>query len=110
MFLVSIILGLLIYLITRIKRFRTEDSFIGGEKIYEEAGFPAPEFYKTFGEFSFFEFMYKKAQQKWFDIYDLSKQAVLWISHTLSQLHTGVLPGYIIWVFAGLLIILLIMI
>ena len=35
--------------------------------------------------------MYKKAEEKWFDIYDLSKQFVLWLSHQLSEAHTGVL-------------------
>jgi multicomponent Na+:H+ antiporter subunit A len=54
--------------------------------------------------------MYKKAEEKWFDIYELSKQFVLWVSHQFSEAHTGVLPGYILWVFAGLIIMLLIMI
>ena len=53
--------------------------------------------------------MYKKAEEKWFDIYDVSKQFVLWFSHQLSRAHTGVLPAYVIWVFAGLIIMLLIM-
>jgi multicomponent Na+:H+ antiporter subunit A len=110
MVLVSILLGVIIYLAGNIKRFRTSDSFIGGEKFYEQTGFPTPEFYKTFEEFSFFSFMYRKARGKWFDIYEISKQAVLWLSHKLSDAHTGVLSGYIIWVFAGLIIMLLIMI
>ena len=93
-----------------IKKLRTEDSFIGGEKIQDQTGYPTPEFYKTFSEFKFMSFMYKKAQDKWFDMYDLSKQFVLWLSHKLSEAHTGVLPGYVIWVFAGLIIMLLIMI
>jgi formate hydrogenlyase subunit 3/multisubunit Na+/H+ antiporter MnhD subunit len=108
--LISIILGIIVYLATNIKRFRTDDSFIGGEKIQEQTGYPAPEFYKTFSEFRFFSLMYKKAQDKWFDLYDMSKQLVLWLSHKLSEAHTGVLPGYVIWVFAGLIIMLLIMI
>jgi hypothetical protein len=108
--LISILLGIIIYLASNIKKFRSSDSFIGGEKIHDQAGFPTPEFYKTIGEFRFFSVMYSKAQDKWFDIYDLSKNAVLWISHKLSDSHTGLLPAYIIWVFAGLIIMLLIMI
>lgn len=107
--LVSIILGVIIYMISGIKKFRTEDSFIGGEKIQDQTAYPTPEFYKTLGEFRFFSWVYKKAEDKWFDIYDLSKRAVLWLSHQLSNAHTGVLPGYVIWVFAGLIIMLLIM-
>ncbi len=108
--LVSIILGILIYVATGLKKFRTEDSFIGGEKIQDEAGYPTPEFYKTISEIGFFSWMYRKAEKKWFDIYDLSKQFVLWLSHQLSEAHTGVLSGYIIWVCAGLIIMLLILI
>ena len=108
--LISIILGFIIYLATGLKKFRTEDSFIGGEKIQDEAGYPTPEFYKTISEIGFFSWMYRKAEKKWFDIYDLSKQFVLWLSHQLSEAHSGVLSGYIIWVCAGLIIMLLIMI
>jgi multicomponent Na+:H+ antiporter subunit A len=110
MVLLSIILGFIIYLLTGLKKFRTEDSFIGGEKIQDETGYPTPEFYKTISELGFFSWMYKKAEKKWFDIYDISKSFVLWVSHQLSEAHTGILPAYVIWVFAGLIIMLLIMI
>jgi|AMWB02.1.fsa_nt_gi multicomponent Na+:H+ antiporter subunit A len=109
--LISIILGFLIYLATGRKKFRTEDNFIGGEnKEMLGASFPAPEFYKTFSEFRLFSRIYEKAEEKAFDIYDLSKKAVFWLSGGLSNAHTGVLPGYVIWVCAGLIIMLLIMI
>lgn len=108
--LISIILGIIVYLVSSLKKFRTEDSFIGGEKIQDQTSYSTPEFYKTICEFRFFKWIYKKAEAKWFDIYDLSKQFVLWLSHQLSEAHTGLLPGYIIWVFAGVIIMLLIMI
>jgi NADH:ubiquinone oxidoreductase subunit 5 (subunit L)/multisubunit Na+/H+ antiporter MnhA subunit len=109
--LISIILGLLIYLALGKKKFRTEESFIGGEAMEKlGASYPAPEFYKTFTEFGLFSRIYKRAEEKAFDIYDLSKGAVLWLSGRLSNAHTGVLPGYVIWVCAGLIILLLIMI
>ena len=108
--LISIILGIIIYMATSLKKFRREDSFIGGEKIQEQTSYPTPEFYKTLTEFRFLSWMYKKAEEKWFDVYDISKQFVLWISHLFSEAHTGVLPAYILWVFAGLIIMVLIMI
>lgn len=106
----SMVLGIIVYLATSLKKFRTEDSFVGGERFQEKTGYPTPEFYKTIGEYRFFAWMYKKAEEKLFDIYDLSKHFVLWLSHKLSEAHTGVLPAYVIWVFAGLIIMLLIMI
>ena len=107
---ISLVLGLIFYLILNYKNFRREDSFIGGEKMQDQTGYPTTEFYKTLTEFSFLSGIYKKAEEKWFDIYDLSKRFVLWLSHIFSEAHTGVLPGYIIWVCAGLIIMLIIMI
>ena len=107
---ISLILGIILYLALNIKKFRREDSFIGGERFQEQTSYATPEFYKTIGEFRLFSWIYKKAEEKWFDIYDLSKKFVLWVSHLFSDAHTGVLTGYIIWVCAGLIIMLLIMI
>jgi formate hydrogenlyase subunit 3/multisubunit Na+/H+ antiporter MnhD subunit len=107
---ISIMLGIIFYLISSHKKFRTEDSFIGGEKIQDQTGYSTPEFYKTIGEFPALAWIYRKAEERWFDIYDLSKQFVLWVSHEFSETHTGILTGYILWVFAGLSIMLLIMI
>ena len=108
--LISIILGVLVYISLNLKRFRTEDSFIGGEKIQDQTSYSTTEFYKTFREFRQIDWIYRKAEDGWFDIYDLFKKSVLWISHQISEGHTGVLPVYVIWVFAGLIIMLLIMI
>jgi multicomponent Na+:H+ antiporter subunit A len=107
---ISLALGFLIYLALNLKKFRREDSFIGGEKMQEQASYATPEFYKTFTEFRFLSAVYKKAEQKWFDIYDLSKRFVLWTSHILSETHAGLLPGYVIWACAGIIIMLIIMI
>ena len=109
--LASIALGLIIYFIGNIKNYRTEDSFIGGgEKMSERADFSAIEFYKTISEFKLFGYLYKKAEEKWFDIYDLSKRFILWLSHLFSDTHNGILSNYAIWIFAGIIIMLLIMI
>lgn len=106
----SILAGIVIYLVTSLKKFRREDSFIGGEKFQEKTGYPTHEYYKTIGELGLFSWMYRKAEEKVFDIYDLSKRFVLWLSHCFSLAHKGVLPGYVIWVFAGLVIMLLILV
>lgn len=107
----SMVLGLIIYFIGNIKNYRTADSFVGGgEKMIEKGDYNAVEFYKTITEFKLFNYLYKKAEEKWFDIYDLSKRVVLWFSHLFSDAHNGILSNYAIWIFAGLIIMLLIMI
>ncbi len=101
--LISIILGLLVYLVFSVSRFRTDDSFLGGETKREEAGFPSTEFYETIKNFKLFNPIYKAAEKKWFDIYEVSKNIVLKISHVLSAAHNGILSNLAFWVLAGLI-------
>jgi formate hydrogenlyase subunit 3/multisubunit Na+/H+ antiporter MnhD subunit len=107
--LVSILLGVILYLVGNIKKFRTEDSFIGGETFREEMQYPVTEFYKTIGEFKFFSVVYHQAEKKWFDIYDIGRGIVLSIGRWLSRAHTGILTSYAIWIFAGLVILILLL-
>ena len=108
--LVSIALGLVIYLIGNIKNFRTSDSFVGGESLQEELSYSTPEFYKSFQEFRWLGFMYRKAKEKWFDLYELVRKGCIWIGGLFSRAHTGILHDYTLWVFAGLVILLLLLI
>ncbi|MFC2151576.1 NADH-quinone oxidoreductase subunit L [Bacteroidota bacterium] len=108
---VSILLGIIIYFIGNIKNFRTEDSFVGGgERMQEESRFETTEFYDTIKNFGILKGIYQKAEKRWFDIYDISRKIIHWFSKGLQGAHTGVLPNYAIWVFAGLIIMLLILI
>jgi NADH:ubiquinone oxidoreductase subunit 5 (subunit L)/multisubunit Na+/H+ antiporter MnhA subunit len=107
MVLVSIVLGGIIYLSGRIRGFRSEENFIGGEKPTDETAFPVTGFYNTIGEFKPIAWLYRKASDGWFDLYELSRQGVLWLSHQLSVVHTGVLPYYAFWVICGLVLMLI---
>jgi formate hydrogenlyase subunit 3/multisubunit Na+/H+ antiporter MnhD subunit len=62
--LVSIILGIIIYLIGNIKNMRTADSFIGGEKLHEESEFQVTEFYNTVRELKPLDTIYKKGREE----------------------------------------------
>ena len=108
--LVSIALGFLIYLLGNIRNFRTSDSFVGGEKLQEEYAYSTPEFYKSFQEFRWLNFMYRKAKDRWFDLYELVRQFCSWLGGLFSRAHTGILHDYALWVFAGLIVLLLLLI
>ncbi|MCK4879492.1 MAG: NADH-quinone oxidoreductase subunit L [Bacteroidales bacterium] len=108
--LVSIALGIVMYLLGNIKNFRTSDSFVGGEKIQDETSFSTLEFYKSMQEFKWLDVMYRRAKDRWFDLYDLSRQFISWLGGIFSRLHTGVLHDYTLWVFAGVVILLLLLI
>jgi len=110
LFLVSIVLGILIYYAGNFKNFRTSESFIGGEKIQEEASFSTLEFYKSFQEFGWLSRVYRWAGEKWFDLYQLAGNFIRWLGRGLSRAHTGVLHDYTLWVFAGLLLLLILLI
>lgn len=108
--LVSIVLGLLFYLLGNTKNFRTSDSFVGGEKIQDQTSFSTLEFYKSLQEFPWLGNMFRWAKERKFDLYELSRRFVSWLGQLLSRLHTGVLHDYALWVFAGLVILLLLLI
>ncbi len=102
--LISIVTGILIYLFFSLGRFRTDDSFIGGETMKEEIAYKPTGFYETIRNFALFRPFYKAAENKKFDIYDSSKNVVLRISHLLSSAHNGILSNLAFWVLAGLII------
>jgi len=107
--LASIVLGWVIYLIGNFGKIRVDDNFMLGEKVGDER-FSAVDYYKTISQAGFFAALYRKAEKKWFDLYDISKGIVLGLSKGLSKCHTGVLPVYTIWIIAGLLIMMFIFI
>jgi formate hydrogenlyase subunit 3/multisubunit Na+/H+ antiporter MnhD subunit len=108
--LASILLGILIYFLGNIKNFRTSDSFIGGESLQDEATYTTPEFYKSFMEFKWLDFMYGKAKEGWFDLYEIMRKSGSWLGRLFSRAHTGILQDYALWAVAGLLILLLLLI
>lgn len=108
--LVSIALGLLIYLLGNMKNFRTSDSFVGGEKIQDETSFSTLEFYKSLQEFKWVDLVFRKAKAGAFDLYELSRRFISWLGNIFSRFHTGVLHDYALWVFAGVVILLLLLI
>jgi formate hydrogenlyase subunit 3/multisubunit Na+/H+ antiporter MnhD subunit len=110
LFLASIVLGILIYYAGNLKNFRTSDSFVGGEKMQEEASFSTLEFYKSFQEFKWLSRIYRRAEEKWFDLYNLTGKIIQWLGRGLSRAHTGILHDYTLWVFAGLLLLLVLLI
>lgn len=101
--LVSIFIGVIIYLAGSRKKYRVSESFIGGETFRETASFPADGFYKTIQNAPVLSYIYKWAEKKYFDIYEIIKGIVLTISHFFSSVHNGILSNLAFWVLAGLI-------
>lgn len=106
---ISIFAGLIIYWVMSGKGFRVDNAFVLGEKYdHKTGGFPSGEYYKTITGNQVLRMIYRGAEKKYFDIYDIARESVLGISKGLSWLHSGILPVYLIWIIAGLLIMLFI--
>ncbi|MCK4329710.1 hypothetical protein KAX02_07695 [candidate division WOR-3 bacterium] len=105
---IGVILGLLIYGISRIK-VRVTPPFIGGEKVTPEMKVSGTDFYLTIKEIGIFSRVYDWAEKMYFDIYEIFKKWIFYFSKIFRYVHTGSLPFYLLWIVIGLVIILIIM-
>jgi len=105
---VGIALGLLIYVISRIK-VRTTPAFIGGEKCTSDMRVSGADFYLTIEDIPLFGKFYKWAGEKFFDIYEIIKVWIFSVSKVLKFVHCGSLPFYLLWLLGGGTIIILLL-
>ena len=104
----GLIIGLLFYVYGRISQSRSVRTYIGGEKPELAARISGTGFYNTIRQLPGLHSLYKWAEAKYFDVYEI---LTLW-SNRCAQMfrkwHTGVLTLYMIWIIAGLSILMLI--
>ncbi|MFC1709805.1 NADH-quinone oxidoreductase subunit L [Candidatus Omnitrophota bacterium] len=107
--LVGLAIGFVIYFLGTLKS-REVSQFIGGEELEANTQMKPSgvEFYNTVGEIPFLKFMYKRAEQKLFDIYEQGKNLTLAVNSFFRYLHNGILPTYCVWVLIGMIVIFLI--
>jgi hypothetical protein len=105
---VGILLGLLIYGISKVK-VRITPPFIGGEEVTPEMRVSGTDFYLTIREIGIFNKIYRWAEKMYFDIYEIIKKWILFFSKVFRYTHTGSLPLYLLWIAIGVAIILVIM-
>jgi formate hydrogenlyase subunit 3/multisubunit Na+/H+ antiporter MnhD subunit len=106
----SLIIGFLIYVLGNIKNFRTTPIFAGGEDVEAVTDFSAVDYYKTISNIRILSFFYKKAERKIWDLYDNFRKLILGLNKVFSKCHSGALPLYAVWVFLGLIIIVVVLI
>ncbi len=114
----AFVIGLVLYLLTmrggKLRRVRT---YIGGEKIQEvyvkgeERGdqrhieVTGVDFYNSIEQLPGLQRFYALTRQQVFDIYEFLRRGSKYVIHVLSSLHTGILPAYLRWFVAGLLLV-----
>lgn len=99
--LLGILLGLFVYFYQR-TRIRQSDIFIGGET-YENIPPRLEDFYKDVSDLKGFSLIYRLAEKKYFDIYNIGIRVVFSFVNGLRYLHNGVLPTYLVWSLLGIL-------
>jgi len=103
--LAGLLLGGIFYLLSG-TAFRPTGTFIGGEMVEKEMFFSGVEFYTTIENINPFRWFYRLARKGAFDLYEVMKSVLFYFIAILRYFHSGVLNLYLIWIFAGGLIIL----
>jgi formate hydrogenlyase subunit 3/multisubunit Na+/H+ antiporter MnhD subunit len=106
---IGVVIGLIIYLAGRLKGTRTSSMYIGGEILTSDVRVTGTEFYNTVSDMGFFSALYKRAEKRAFDTYDIGRNISFYFIRGFRAMHTGVLPEYLTWMLAGLLVLLFIL-
>ena len=103
----GLVIGAIIYWLGNLRKSLREDtSYVGGEVLPAEVRVTGVDFYNTIKDFALFKGIYRKAEEKLFDIYDLGRNSVSIFTKGLQKIHTGVLTTYLSWILVGLAILL----
>jgi len=114
----AFMVGLILYLLTmrggKLRRVRT---YIGGEKIQEvyisgdkrgeqrHVEVTGVDFYNSVEQLPGLQRFYSLTRKRAFDIYDFLRRVSNYFIQMLRSLHTGILPAYLRWFVAGLLLV-----
>ncbi|MEW6009400.1 MAG: proton-conducting transporter membrane subunit [Candidatus Omnitrophota bacterium] len=103
--LVAMLAGLIIFYLWNFRALIRQDqeAFIGGEVIPSQSHLSGVDFYNSIKELPLINGIYKKAEQKWFDIYELLRRFTFSASGVLQHLHNGILPTYTVWCLLGMI-------
>jgi formate hydrogenlyase subunit 3/multisubunit Na+/H+ antiporter MnhD subunit len=102
---VGILFGLVVYLASKFRTARTDTTYVGGEILSPDTRVTGTDFYTTVSDMGFFHGMYTWAEQKAFDTYDIGQRIAFYFIRGFRAIHTGILPEYLSWVLAGMLIL-----
>jgi len=108
--LIGIAIGFIIYLIGNLKAaVREDNSFTGGEILAQDQRVSGVDFYNSIKNLPQLKSLYKKAEDKVFDIYDQGKNIVFYITKKFQYLHNGVLPTYLVWCLLGMMVLFIVL-
>ena len=104
---VGLLAGLVIYLLGTAFKTRTTRAFIGGETLddHPEMRVSGAAFYNTIQELGILRLIYRWAQNKVFDAYEVGSRMTFGLNKVLRAIHNGVLSTYLSWCLLGMLVL-----
>ncbi|MCD4848411.1 MAG: hypothetical protein K8R76_09480 [Candidatus Aegiribacteria sp.] len=108
----GLIIGYLIYLAGKLKKTRTVAPFVGGEVLEDNPDMRVSgvDFYKTIRELGLLKGIYRWAEKKYFDLYEIAGKFVGGFGVVFSFMHNGLLSRYILWCLIGLVVLCIVLI
>ncbi|GAB4108538.1 MAG: hypothetical protein Kow001_06220 [Acidobacteriota bacterium] len=109
--LLALVVGLLPAMWSWRGKIRVVEPFIGGEKLalHPAMRVSGVHFYQAVERLPVLRRIYPPARERRLDPYEAGKTAVLWLSRQLGGAHNGLLPRYVTWCLAGLLLLILVL-
>jgi len=112
MLIAGMVIGYLIYLAGTIKKARAVAPFIGGETLEKnpQMRVSGVDFYKTVKDIAILKFIYRLAENKLFDLYEVTKKIASGFGIIFSFMHNGILSRYFLWFIIGLVVLCIVLI
>jgi len=103
----GILIGAIIYILGTAVKTRESAVFVGGEDLgnHPDMRVSGTEFYKTIQDVGILKAVYKLAERKLFDIYEVGKKMALAFVTVLRYIHNGILSTYLAWCLLGMIIL-----
>ncbi len=98
----AFITGIIIFLFT--KKTKLDENYLGGMDSEERFRVLGTEFYNEVKEMAPLNTLYKWAEKKYFDIYNISTKFTISTAKLLQKAHPGQLQLYLLYIVVGLLI------
>jgi formate hydrogenlyase subunit 3/multisubunit Na+/H+ antiporter MnhD subunit len=102
LFALAFLLGLVVFLL--IRKPRHDEVYLGGNAQAEIFRVAGTAFYREITEMRPFKSIYRQAEKKSFDIYDLCSRATLSLSRGLQKAHAGILQVYVLFILFGVVL------
>ncbi len=99
----GIIVGIIIYLLGTIRQAKEAEIFVGGEILEEHPDMrvSGTEFYNTVQDIGVLGGIYRLAERKAFDLYEVGTKITFGFNKVLSYIHNGILSTYMAWCLLG---------